>query len=425
MSKVWFVTGSSRGFGRQFVEAALQRGDRVAATARSTDSLRDLLAAYGEAVLPLALDVTDKAAAGDAVQRAHDHFGRLDVVVNNAGYGLFGTVEELAEQQIRDQMETNFFGALWVTQAALPLLRAQGSGHIVQISSIGGVTAHPGFGGYHASKWALEGLTDSLAQEVAGFGINVTLVEPSGFATDWSGSSAAVADQLPAYDGVREAINAAFNSLTVGDPTTAGQALLKIVDADNPPLRVFFGTDALQLVPPVYAERLKTWEEWAAVSAEAQGATAGDDMTQQVSRDELVARLVRAGELELSGEDQAEAATYFDTENFRFHGPDGLESGFAGVDAYFASVREAFDDRSIRRGIVVAEGNYVACQTWIEGTFVREFTQSPVGPLPPNGKRIVFDLINIFRVDDQGRVAEEWVRTDNRGLLRQLGAEGS
>ncbi|MFB4304316.1 ester cyclase [Actinomadura sp. NTSP31] len=147
-------------------------------------------------------------------------------------------------------------------------------------------------------------------------------------------------------------------------------------------------------------------------------------MTKQFTWDELVARLVRAGELEVSGEDPAEGATYFDTDNFCFHRPDGFESDFAGLDAYFASVRAAFDDRSIRRGIVVAEGDHMACQTWIEGTFVREFTQSPAGPLPPNGERVVFGLINIFRFDDQGRLIEEWVRTDNRAFLRQLGGEG-
>ncbi|GAA2678517.1 hypothetical protein GCM10010400_47210 [Streptomyces aculeolatus] len=140
--------------------------------------------------------------------------------------------------------------------------------------------------------------------------------------------------------------------------------------------------------------------------------------------DELVARLVRAGELEVSGDDPAEAASYFDTDRFRFHGPDGFESDFAGLDAYFASLRAAFDDRSIRRGVIVAEGDRVACRTWIEGTFVREFTQSPAGPLPPNGRRVVFDLINIFRFDGRGRLVEEWVRVDNRDLLRQLGAEG-
>jgi predicted ester cyclase len=146
---------------------------------------------------------------------------------------------------------------------------------------------------------------------------------------------------------------------------------------------------------------------------------------QNLTRDALVARLVRAGELEVSGEDSAEVDTYFATEGFRFHGPDGFDSDYAGLTDYFASVRAAFDDRSIRRGIMVVEGNYVACQTWIEGTFVREFTQSPAGPLPPNGKRVVFDLINIFRFDNDGRLVEEWVRTDYRSFLRQLGAEGT
>lgn len=274
MSKIWFVTGSSRGFGRQFVQAALERGDKVAATARNIDSLADLVAAHGEAVLPLKLDVTDKAAAFEAVKQAHEHFGRLDVIVNNAGHGLFGAVEELTEQQVRGQMETNFYGALWVTQAALPLLRAQGSGHIVQISTVGGVVSFPNLGGYNASKWALEGLTEALAQEVAGFGIKVTLVEPGGFETDWAGSSATFAEQLPAYDDLRTAVAAAWSDVKSGDPAATGPALLEIVDAENPPLRVFFGTAPLYLVPQVYAERLKTWEEWAAVSAEAEGAAA-------------------------------------------------------------------------------------------------------------------------------------------------------
>ena len=152
--------------------------------------------------------------------------------------------------------------------------------------------------------------------------------------------------------------------------------------------------------------------------------THGTNPTRKFTRSELVSRLVRAGELQVSGEDQAELDTYFDQENFRFHGPGGFESGYAGLSAYFASVRAAFDDRKITRGIVVAEGDTVACQTWIEGTFVREFTQSPAGPLPPTGTRVVMDLINIFRFDDYGRLTEEWVRTDQRGLLRQLGAPG-
>jgi len=145
-------------------------------------------------------------------------------------------------------------------------------------------------------------------------------------------------------------------------------------------------------------------------------------MPQDIPRDELVARLVRAGELEVSGEDQAETDTYFDTERFRFHGPDGFETDYAGLTEYFTAVRAAFTDRTIRRGIILAEGDYMACQTWIEGTFVGGFTHSPAGPLPPNGQRVIFDLINIFRFDAQGRLAEEWVRTDYRSFLRQLGA---
>ena len=156
-SKIWFITGTSRGFGREWAAAALERGDRVAATARNTDSLDDLVQKYGDALLPITLDVTDRDADFGAVKRAHEHFGRLDVVVNNAGYGHFGLVEELSESDARDQLETNLFGALWVTQAALPYLREQGSGHIIQVSSIGGISAFPLVGIYHASKWALEG----------------------------------------------------------------------------------------------------------------------------------------------------------------------------------------------------------------------------------------------------------------------------
>jgi NAD(P)-dependent dehydrogenase (short-subunit alcohol dehydrogenase family) len=271
MSKVWFITGTSRGIGRAFAESALERGDKVAASARNTAALEELVAKHGDqAVLPLALDVTDKAAVATAVAAAHEKFGRLDVVVNNAGYGLFGMVEEVTEQQVRDQMETNFFGAFRVTQAVLPILRAQGGGHIVQVSSVGGVAAFPSLSAYQASKWALEGFSDSLSQEVAGLGIKVTIVEPGGFSTDWAGSSATHAEPNPAYDKVREAIAARFGGSRYSDPANAGAALLQIVDAQNPPLRVFFGTEPAEIVEPLYAQRLQTWADWAHVSQAAQ-----------------------------------------------------------------------------------------------------------------------------------------------------------
>jgi NAD(P)-dependent dehydrogenase (short-subunit alcohol dehydrogenase family) len=271
--KVWFITGTSRGFGREWAIAALDRGDKVAATARDTATLADLVDKFGDAILPITLDVTDRAADFAAVKQAHDHFGRLDVVVNNAGYGQFGFVEELSEQDARDQIETNVFGALWVTQAALPYLRAQGSGHIIQVSSIGGIVAFPNVGIYHASKWALEGFSQSLAQEVAPFGVHVTLIEPAGFSTDWSGSSSRTAEALPAYadlhaenEQVRKTRWAA-----PGDPKASAAAVLKVVDADEPPLRVFFGNEPLGLAKADYEERLRTWEQWQSVAELAQG----------------------------------------------------------------------------------------------------------------------------------------------------------
>ena len=271
--KTWFITGTSRGFGREWTAAALERGDRVAATARDTSSLDDLVEKYGDALLPIALDVTDREADFAAVQQAFDHFGRLDVVVNNAGYGQFGMAEELSEQELRDQIETNVFGAIWVTQAALPFLRQQGSGHIIQVSSIGGVSAFPNLSAYHASKWALEGFSQALAQEVAEFGIHVTLVEPGGFATDWSGPSARTAEANPAYDEARErrAQQRARMAAGAGDPSASAAALLRVVDADEPPLRVFFGASAFDIVRPDYESRLAGWEKWDDVAKLAQG----------------------------------------------------------------------------------------------------------------------------------------------------------
>jgi NAD(P)-dependent dehydrogenase (short-subunit alcohol dehydrogenase family) len=271
--KVWFITGASRGFGREWAIAALERGDSVAATARDTSTLDDLVQKYGERLLPLRLDVTDRDADFAAVRQAHERFGQLDIVVNNAGYGHFGLVEELSESDARDQLETNYFGALWVTQAALPILRAQGSGHILQVSSIGGISAFPLVGAYHAAKWALEGMSQALAQEVAGFGIHVTLIEPGGFATDWAGSSARHSAVLPDYADVHERVQEERKKRigTPGDPKASAAAVLKIVDAEQPPLRVFLGGAPLGIATADYESRLATWREWQDVAESAQG----------------------------------------------------------------------------------------------------------------------------------------------------------
>ena len=268
MAKTWFITGCSRGFGRIWAQGALERGDKVAATARRVDSLDDFVRTHGDAVLPLALDVTDRKAVLAAVNHAQDHLGGLDVVVNNAGYGLFGAIEEISEEQARAQMETNFFGALWVTQAALPHMRRQGSGRILQVSSIGGIAAFPILGLYHASKWALEAFSNSLAQEVAQFGIRVTIIEPGPYDTDWRGDSSVWAEPDPGYEDHREARR--NRTLEQADPAATTRAILQVVDSDNPPLRLFLGSWPLEIAPAVYAKRLATWREWEDVSRAAQ-----------------------------------------------------------------------------------------------------------------------------------------------------------
>jgi NAD(P)-dependent dehydrogenase (short-subunit alcohol dehydrogenase family) len=273
MSRTWFITGASRGFGREWTIAALERGDSVAATARDTSTLDDLVERFGDRLLPLQLDVTDRDADIAAVRRAHEHFGRLDVVVNNAGYGQFGMIEEISEAEARAQFETNVFGALWITQAALPFLREQGSGHILQVSSIGGISAFPNIGIYNASKWALEAFSQSLAQEVADFGITVTIIEPGGYATDWGGASAKHATPDPAYDAYREkaAEQRRRRVASPGDPTASAAAILQVVDAEEPPLRLFLGEAPLTIATRDYESRLATWREWQPVAAAAQG----------------------------------------------------------------------------------------------------------------------------------------------------------
>ena len=265
--KIWFVTGASKGFGRIWADAALARGDKVVATARNLDDVAALAARHGDLVLPLALDVTDRDAVFAAMSRAHAHFGRIDVVINNAGYGLFGTIEEVSEAEARAQIETNLFGALWVLQAALPIMREQRSGHLLSVSSIGGILAFPTVGLYHASKWGLEAINQTLAQEVAGFGIKVTLIEPAGYATDWGGKSAVRAEEIPAYDPVREVRRKMAAGRKQGDPDATAAAILRIVDEENPPLRFLLGSVGLPLIQKDYAGRLAEWGEWSELSS--------------------------------------------------------------------------------------------------------------------------------------------------------------
>ncbi len=269
-SKTWFITGTSSGLGHAWAIAALERGDRVAGTARDIARLAELSAAYGDLFLPLELEVKDRPGVFAAVAQAHERFGRLDVVINNAGYGHLAAVEEVSETVARDQFDANFFGALWVTQAALPLLRAQAAGHIIQVSSVAGVTAVPMLSLYSASKWALEGLSEALAGEVGRFGIKVTIVEPGGYRTAQGSKPGPEVTPIDAYAEGRQQMRRGGSALS-GDPMATGAAILAVVDAEDPPLRLMLGAGLLPAIEEALAARLETWRVWEPTALAAQG----------------------------------------------------------------------------------------------------------------------------------------------------------
>jgi NAD(P)-dependent dehydrogenase (short-subunit alcohol dehydrogenase family) len=270
--RVWFVTGASRGLGRAIATAALDAGDSVAVAARTAAPLRELATHHGDRVLPLPLDVTDRAAVVAAVGKAVDAFGRLDVVVNNAGALFLGMTEEWTEAEARAQLEVNFFGALWVSQAVLPHLRAQRSGHLLQVSSLGGLGGYATTGLYSASKFALEGMSEALAQEAAPFGVHVTIVEPGGYWTDLY-TSMRTAEPLPAYAPLRAELERQWAEGSVdSDPRLAADAVLRLVDSDDPPLRLVLGSVAYDLVVGLARQRLETWARWESVSRAAERA---------------------------------------------------------------------------------------------------------------------------------------------------------
>lgn len=271
-SKVWFITGASRGFGRVWAEAALQRGDKVAATARNLASIAALKEKYGKNVLTLELDVTKPEQVKVVVTQAHAHFGRLDIILNNAGYSLVGTIEEASAEDVRAMYDTNIFGALSVIQTALPLLRKQGGGHILGVSSNLGHVTLPVIGYYSSSKWAFEAIHESLAAEVKAFNINVTIIEPGAYATEFgSPESLKFAAGLDIYTDFKARFFNTLKAMERGDPTATPDAIFKIADAEHPPLRFFLGSQCLPWVRTAYAERLATWEEWEAASNAAQG----------------------------------------------------------------------------------------------------------------------------------------------------------
>ncbi len=269
MSKVWLITGSSRGLGRELAKAALAAGHRLVATARDPEDLSDLVAQYGDRVRAVALDVTDAAAARAAVAAATSAFGRLDVVVNNAGYANVNSIEDMAEDDFRAQIETNFFGVVNVTRAALPVLRAQRDGHFIQISSIGGRRASVGISAYQSAKFAVEGFSEALSNEVGPLGIRVTIVEPGGFRTDWAGSSMRIDQIREEYQATVGSFAQAFRKnadAARGDPAKAAQAVLRIASEKEPPLRLLLGSDAVFLAGVVASTRMAEDAKWKALS---------------------------------------------------------------------------------------------------------------------------------------------------------------
>jgi NAD(P)-dependent dehydrogenase (short-subunit alcohol dehydrogenase family) len=273
MAKTWLITGSSRGLGRELAQAAADSGDNVAAAARHPGSLDDLVARYGGRILPVALDVTDPVAAREAVQAAVTEFGSLDVVVNNAGYATSASIEDLPEEEFAAQLDTNLFGVVNVTRAALPVLRAQRSGHIIQVSSIGGrVGGTPGMGGYQTAKYAVEGFSEVLSNEVRPLGIKVTIVEPGAFRTDWGGSSMRILPVSEDYEptvGEMNRYRRAVDGQQPGDPARAAEIITQIARLGQPPLRLLLGSDALRIAGESARAREAEAAEWAPVSRSA------------------------------------------------------------------------------------------------------------------------------------------------------------
>jgi len=248
MSKVWFVTGSSRGLGRNIVEVALEAGEMVVATARKPEQLQDLVERYGDQVRTIALDVTNPESATNAVKAAVEAFGRIDVLVNNAGYGDIASVEDVTIDDFKAQIDTNFYGVVYMTKAVLPVMRQQGSGHIIQVSSIGGRSGAPGLAGYQSAKWAVGGFSTVLTQEVAPFGIKVTVLEPGGMRTDWAGTSMTIPPISKPYEQTVGAFVGFLKTIAgneVSDPVKVAKVIVELIDMPEPPFRLLIGTDAV------------------------------------------------------------------------------------------------------------------------------------------------------------------------------------
>ncbi len=269
-SRVWFVTGSSTGFGRMLVEEILKKGERVVATARKPESVKDLVKAYPGKIIAVKMDVTKKAQIASAVKKATAAFKRIDVLVNNAGYGLSGAIEDVSDASVKRIFDTNVFGLMHVTQAVLPVMRKQKSGHIVNLSSVAGQLGFPAVGVYNATKHAVEGLSEALSKEIAPFGIKLTIIEPGYFRTDFGGRSIERAKASAPYKAVDKAMRERFEAMAArkaGDPRKGALAMIQAVEAKEPPLRLVLGSEALGMIREKLASYSKELDRWESVTA--------------------------------------------------------------------------------------------------------------------------------------------------------------
>ena len=269
MTKVWFITGSSRGLGKSLTEAVLAYGDKVAATARHLEQLKDLAKKYPTQILPLPLDVSDKSQIHSAIEQAVKHFGRIDVLVNNAGFGITGAAEAFTDEQVRSQLEVNLYAPIEVTRAVLPYMRQQRSGRILQISSIGGRVGNAGLTMYQAAKFGLAGFSEALRKEVAPLGIKVTSIEPGGFRTDWAGASMTFAKDIEGYENIIGGIKEFLTSgkfIPLGDPAKAAQVIIELAEHPQPPLHLVLGSEAVGILKNADENRKAEFEKWLPVS---------------------------------------------------------------------------------------------------------------------------------------------------------------
>lgn len=267
MSKTWFITGSSRGLGRSITEAVLAKGDNVAATARNPKQLNDLIEKFPNQILALQLDVSDKIQIYKAVEQTVKHFGGIDVLVNNAGFGITGAIEEFSDEQMKSQLDVNLYAPIEITRAVLPYLRKQRSGSIFNVSSVGGRVGSAGFSMYQAAKFGLQGFTEVLSKEVAAFGIKVTSIEPGGFRTDWASNSMTYAEPIDDYESILQSLKDYLKDITpLGNPDKAAQVIIDLVEHPEPPVHLVLGSDAVAILEVVDADRKVEFEQWKSVS---------------------------------------------------------------------------------------------------------------------------------------------------------------